>query len=91
MCVMPSELELFLYSILEPMAAKVPIISVRLSCVEELLDVDQDCLMYSPQDVEHLADRVLTMASSEAYRSQLASNAYSKLINQLDWAKVSDL
>jgi glycosyltransferase involved in cell wall biosynthesis len=87
--VMPSEVESFPYSILEPMAAQVPIVSSCLPCVEEILEAGEDCLMYSTKDAKQLADRILTLADSETLRSRMSDNAFTKVRTQLNWPKVA--
>lgn len=89
--VMPSEMEFFPYSILEPIAAKVPIVSSRLPCVEEILDDGRDCLMYSTRDAKQLADRILTLAENESLRNGMADHAYVKTRTQLSWPKVAQM
>lgn len=90
-CVMPSEVESFCYSILESMVAKVPVISTRLPCVEELFEADRDCLMYSNNDTEKLAEHILTLANSKVYRDSLASKAFVKIQDHLNWPKVAQM
>lgn len=87
--IMPSEIEFFPYSILEPVVARVPIVSSCLPCVEEILKAGEDCLMYSTRDAKLLADCILTLVDNEALRSRMADNAYAKVRTELSWSKVA--
>ncbi|HEX3043691.1 MAG TPA: glycosyltransferase family 4 protein [Bacillota bacterium] len=88
--VMPSLLEYFPYSILEPMIAKVPIISSRLDCVEEMLRDNEDCLFYEPTHPEQLAEQIIKLIENPDLRRQLAANAYAKA-KAYQWDHISEL
>ncbi|HEX3046583.1 MAG TPA: glycosyltransferase family 4 protein [Bacillota bacterium] len=88
--VMPSLLEYFPLSILEPMIAKVPIISSRLVCVEEMLRDNEDCLFYEPTHPEQLAEQIIKLIENPDLRRQLAANAYVKA-TAYQWNRISEL
>lgn len=88
--VMPSLLEYFPLSILEPMIAKVPIISSRLDCVAEMLRDNEDCLFYTPTCPEQLAEQIFKLIENPDLRHQLAANAYSKA-KEYQWSHISEL
>ncbi len=90
-CVMPSEMEYFPYSILEPMAAQVPIISSQLSCVEELLQDGEECLFYPIKDTHKLAEHLITLMTKASLRQSIATKAFLKIEEQYHWLKVARL
>jgi glycosyltransferase involved in cell wall biosynthesis len=89
--IMPSLLEYFPYSILEPMVCKIPIISSRIDSVVELLEENNECLFYSPQNPTELAEKILSLAYNEESRSELAKNAYQKVKQIYTWETISDM
>jgi glycosyltransferase involved in cell wall biosynthesis len=89
--VMPSELEYFPYSILEPMVCKIPIVSARIECVEELLKENKDCLFFKTKNYKELAKNLLILISKEKLKEVLAKNAYKKVKNNFNWKVISDL
>ncbi len=88
--VMPSLLEYFPYSILEPMMAKIPIISSRIDCVVEMLTDNRECLFYEPTSPQQLADKLLTLIHAPDLGKTLADNAYYKA-QQYSWGKIADM
>lgn len=89
--VMPSLLEYFPYSILEPMIAKIPIISSRIDCVQELLEEDDECLFYEPTNSDQLAERILEIAEDPGLRGRLAEKAYQKAKKYYQWDEIAEL
>ncbi|MCL6588567.1 MAG: glycosyltransferase family 4 protein [Firmicutes bacterium] len=86
--VMPSLLEYFPYSILEPMIAKIPIISSRIDCVLEILRDKEECLFYEPNSPEQLADQILSLVYNAELRRKLAEKAYQKAKELYHWERV---
>ncbi len=89
--VMPSMLEYFPYSILEPMVCKIPIISSRIDSVVELLEADKECLFYSPKDPVELANQILQLVQDKEKRNELAINAYQKAKQLYKWDIISQM
>lgn len=89
--VMPSLLEYFPYSILEPMSAKIPIISSRIDCVQEILTEGDECLFYEPTDSDQLAERILELAEDPVLRGRLAEKAYQKAKKYYQWDEIAEL
>jgi glycosyltransferase involved in cell wall biosynthesis len=88
--VMPSQLEYFPYSILEPMIARVPIISTRIESVVEMLSDNEECLFYEPTRPDQLAERILTLIQNPDLRRKLAENAYHKA-KEYHWRSISEM
>ncbi|MCL6588569.1 MAG: glycosyltransferase family 4 protein [Firmicutes bacterium] len=89
--VMPSLLEYFPYSILEPMAARIPIISARIDSVQEMLAEDKECLFYEPKDPAGLARQIVKLAKNAKLRGELARNAYQKAEGLYQWGPISEM
>lgn len=87
--VMPSLIEYFPYSILEPMIARVPIISSRVDSVAEILDNDEECLFYNPKDPQQLADKIITLIQNPDLRRKMADKAYQKAKTRYSWIDIS--
>jgi glycosyltransferase involved in cell wall biosynthesis len=89
--IMPSLLEYFPYSILEPMINHIPIISSRIDPVAELLEEDKECLFYDPQNSGELARKMIFMAKNREVRQFLAQNAYRKAKEELVWERIAQM
>ena len=89
--IMPSFLEYFPYSILEPMLNRIPIISSRIECVIELLEENKECLCYAPQDPIELGNKILKLIQDINLRNKLVANAYLKVKKELNWEKISQM
>ena len=87
--VMPSHLEYFPYSVLEPMINKIPIVSARIDAVTELLEEEKDCLFYEPADAVQLSEKIIYLIENPAVRRQLAMNSYEKASRLLKWETIS--
>jgi len=83
--VMPSYLEYFPYSILEPMIGKLPIVSSKISCVEELLTHGEECLMYDPYNSEDLSENILKLLIDESLQQHLVQKSYCKVSENYAW------
>nr|WP_169742228.1 glycosyltransferase family 4 protein [Arenimonas composti] len=77
-----SHSEGFPNSVLEAVAMKVPIISVRVGAVEDFLVHQESSLLATIGDVEDLASHVLTLATEESFRIRYACAAYERAVRQ---------
>jgi len=84
-CVMPSELEYYPYSVLEPAAAGIPLVCSELSCVRELLSPNEECLYFRPRDSAGLAARVSQLAQDPERGKPMAARARLKVELNADW------
>lgn len=89
--VMPSLLEYFPYSILEPMLAGIPIISARIDSVCELLTENEECLFYEPTNPAQLAERLLTLIHNPDLRKIIAANALQKVTTEYPWTRIAEM
>ena len=84
-CVMPSELEYYPYSVLEPAAAGLPLVCSDLACVRELLSPNEECLYFRPRDSQGLAARLSQLAREPELGRQMAARAQRKVALSADW------
>jgi len=88
--VMPSELEYFPYSILEPMIYQVPIITARFPGYDEIITEEQECLAYEPKDSADLAQKIIRMVRDRKLQEKLRANAYSRASKEYNWDTVAE-
>jgi glycosyltransferase involved in cell wall biosynthesis len=88
--VMPSELEYQPYSVLEPVAAGVPLISSDLPCVTELLKEQQHCLFFQSRNSEHLAQKIEELMDRKEEAQIHAKQASEKFLKEYDWEIISE-
>lgn len=88
-CVMPSELEYYPYSVLEPAAAGVPLICADLPCVAELLVDGAECLSFRTGDAAALASSVERWLSLPDLGRSLAAGARAKVRARCDWRQIA--
>lgn len=89
--VMPSLLEYFPYSIMEPAVCKIPIISSRIDSVTELLKENEECLFFEPGNNRELAGKIVCLCRNRKLREQLRNNAYNKLHNDYRWHTITEM
>ena len=89
-CVMPSELEYYPYSVLEPAAAGLPLVCSDLACTRELLSANEECLYFRPRDSADLADRIAQLASAPQRAREMAGRAQQKVALGADWKLLAD-
>jgi glycosyltransferase involved in cell wall biosynthesis len=89
-CVMPSELEYFPYSLLEPMVCARPLVSSRIGCAEEMLKEGEDCLFFTPNRPDELATKVIELIRDPETAEKLGIQARQKVLKWYDWEKIRD-
>jgi glycosyltransferase involved in cell wall biosynthesis len=87
--VMPSLLEYFPYSILEPAVCKVPVISSHIDSVTDFLENGRECLFFQPENSIELAEKINYLIEDETKRKELSLNAYAKVKKSYSWAAIS--
>jgi len=89
--IMPSLLEYFPYSLLEPMINRKPIISSRFLGVEEIIENNKEGLLYNPKDSVELAEKIVFLLKNENEGERLAKNASIKAETVYQWDVISDM
>lgn len=87
--VMPSELEYFPYSVLEPAAAGIPLVASGLPCVREMLTDGEDALFFRPGDSRDLADKLEMLMDDPALMPYFAGNARERVLSEGDWDTIA--
>jgi len=83
-CVMPSELEYYPYSVLEPAAAGLPLVCSNLACVRELF-ASGECRYFEPGDRAGLAREILACAHDPEAARGRARRAQERVARGEDW------
>ena len=77
--VLPSIKEGFPYSILEAMAAGLPIIATKVGAIPEILTNEKDCLLIDPNNQSQLIQALEQLINNETLRDSLGKNALEKV------------
>jgi glycosyltransferase involved in cell wall biosynthesis len=88
-CVVPSELEYYPYSVLEPAAAEVPLICSDLPCVRELLVGGRECSLFRTGDAQDLAGKLAESFRAPERGKQMARRAREKVARVCDWTRIA--
>lgn len=86
--VLPSRFEPFGISLLEAMAAEIPVVASRVGGVPEIVQEGVTGLLFEPENDESLADRVEQVLTIESYGSELARNALLSL-HKYSWRTIA--
>lgn len=89
LAVIPSELEYFPYALLEPAAARIPVVCSRIPGNQVILREDIDCLMYPTTDSHLLAQNIVTLLTNNDAANALAEEAYRRVSHDFTWERVS--
>ncbi len=87
-CVMPSELEYFPYSLLEPMITNVPVVSSNIDCATELFSDQKECLFFENTNHKDLADKLIQLIANPEMRKSLSTNAYQRISTEFQWQHI---
>jgi glycosyltransferase involved in cell wall biosynthesis len=89
--IMPSLLEYFPYTLLEPMIAQKPIVSSKFLGVEEIIEDNKEGLLYNPKDSAGLSEKIIFLLKNRREGQTLAKNARIKAETVYSWEPISDL
>ena len=84
------EPEPFSFTVLEAMAAGLPVVGTVLGGTRELLRHGENAFTYTPGDVYELAQRIQELQLSRALRTQMAENAQAEVLAQFNETAVTD-
>ncbi len=88
-CVMPSELEYYPYSVLEPAIAGVPLVCSDLPCVTELFTDRVECALFRSGDSASLALGVERLLMDPEHAAVAAQRARDKVLSRCDWRRIA--
>ncbi|HWN95060.1 MAG TPA: glycosyltransferase family 4 protein [Methylomirabilota bacterium] len=84
------EPEPFSFTVLEAMAAGLPVVGTVLGGTRELLRHGENAFTYMPGEVYELAQRIQELQLSRALRTQMAENAQAEVLAQFNETAVTD-
>jgi glycogen synthase len=85
----PSLFENAPYTLLEAMAAKLPIVAANTGGITELLQHGENGLLFDPDASDDLVECIQTIIQHPRQAESLANNAYTKLVNDYKPEKVA--
>ncbi len=88
--VVPSELEYYPYSVLEPAAAKLPLVCSNLPCIAELLSDREDYLAFETGNGRDLAEKLALLESAPELAARLAAGAERKVRAACAWRPIAE-
>lgn len=89
LCLVPSEIEYFPYSVLEPAMMGVPIVSNKIATVDELLDGEKGCRMCDVKNPESFAQAVIELLADSRAAEQRADYARDRVGLISNWDTVA--
>jgi glycosyltransferase involved in cell wall biosynthesis len=89
-CIMPSELEYFPYSLLEPMICARPIVTSDIDCAKEMLTDEEDCLFFKSGSSDSMASRIKDLINSPDRMRTIAFNARKNAMTRYAWSRIID-
>jgi glycosyltransferase involved in cell wall biosynthesis len=87
--IMPSYLEYFPFSLLEPIACKVPVVSSNIPCAAELLTHEKDCLLFESGKADELALQILRMINDKGLQKSATERAFKKITNGFEVSAIA--
>lgn len=87
--VVPSELEYFPYSVLEPAAAGLPLVCSNLPCVAELLRAPEEYARFESRDSRDLANQLAALQAAPARAKRMAERAKAAVSARCDWKAIA--
>jgi glycosyltransferase involved in cell wall biosynthesis len=83
--VLPTYAEAMPMSVIEAMAAGLPVISTRVGGIPELIDDGVDGLLFAPGDVNALAEKISFLLNNKDARKRIGKKAKQKAREQMDF------
>ncbi len=88
--VLPTYAEALPMSVIEAMAAGLPVISTRVGGIPELIDDQVEGLLFKAGDVETLAAHIANLAADENLRKKLGASGRRKAQSELDFQRYAE-
>lgn len=89
--VLPTYAEAMPMSVIEAMAAGLPIITTGVGGIPELIDHDIEGLLHEPGDITALADQIKQLANDRKKRSAMGTRARRRADEQMNFSKYIDM
>jgi glycosyltransferase involved in cell wall biosynthesis len=86
--VLASQSESFGIVFLEAWACKKPVVATRMGAIASLLSEEKDSYLFTPKDVNELADKLEVLIANSDLRKQMGVNGYNKVVNNYTWKKI---
>ena len=74
-------------SVIEAMAAGLPVITTRVGGIPELIDDEIEGLLFEPGDVAALAQKILILANDKNTRLEMGKRARQRVDEQMSFSK----
>lgn len=87
MTIVPSIKEAFGYVTIEAMSVKTPVIGSNTSGIKEIIRHQKDGLLFEPEDVNELHEKMNILLRDEAYAKKLGEQGYERFINTYEHQK----
>lgn len=88
--VLPTYAEAMPMSVIEAMAAGLPVISTTVGGIPELIEDGIDGLLFSPGDVDALAEKISYLLDNEDVRIEMGKKARQKARAEMDFRRYAD-
>ena len=88
--VLPTYAEAMPMSVIEAMAAGLPVISTTVGGIPELIENGVDGLLYAPGDVNALAEKISFLLDNKNIRIEIGGKARVKANEQMDFGQYAD-
>ncbi len=85
--VLPTYAEAMPMSVIEAMAAGLPVITTRVGGIPELIDDEKEGLLFEPGDVAALAQKILILANDKNARLAMGKRARQRVDEQMSFSK----
>jgi glycosyltransferase involved in cell wall biosynthesis len=77
-------------SVIEAMAAGLPVISTTVGGIPELIEDGVDGLLYTPGDVETLAEKISFLLEDKDARIRIGKKAREKAVREMDFRQYAE-
>ncbi len=87
---LPTYAEAMPISVIEAMAAGLPVVSTTVGGIPELIEDDGDGFLFAPGDSAALAEKISVLASSKDLRIRIGNKARQKVSEQMDFSQYTN-
>ena len=87
---LPTYAEAMPISVIEAMAAGLPVVSTTVGGIPELIDDDGDGFLFTPGDSAALAEKISILASNKDLRIRIGQKARQKVYEQMNFSQYTN-